>query len=541
MTAGELPWAYVKNITEPTLENKMLKNYVLIATLSALLIGCGVGKGDLDPVEKVLAEAEDNRGELQQVLDHYAAEGDSLKLDAARYLIGNMQGHSYVTYYLHDTTDTEIPFNVDDYEDYAALTAANDTLEDEHGLLDFSRHDPMYDIHTITAEFLIENIDYAFRAWRERPWARGLNYEDFRDYVLPYRGSNEPLESWRPALFDKYADIASQLDDSTDPLEATVLINRDIMTWFGFDPRYYYHPTDQSFSEMKASGLGRCEDMTNITIYAMRANGIGVTSDYTPHWANTGNNHAWNAILAPNGEVIPFMGAEANPGEYHLANKLAKAYRKNFAMQPENLTFQEKKQEKVPRWLGGKTYRDVTSDYVEVCQVEVAFEEAIPDSVDIAYLCVFNSGEWKAIHWGRIVDGHALFTDMGKGIAYLPALYLNEKIVPFGPPFILHDDCTQEKLIVLPDVTQTITIGSTTRRRLVASTDGIAKSFLNNGQEYELFFWDDGWQSHGKAISGDSPLTFEGVPAEGLYWLVGTDSDHEERIFTIEERVQVWW
>ena len=281
--------------------------------------------------------------------------------------------------------------------------------------------------------------------------------------------------------------------------------------------------------------------MTNLTIFAMRANGLAVTSDYTPYWANTGNNHAWNAILAPSGEVIPFMGAEANPGEYHLVNKLAKAYRKNFAEQPDNLAFQEKKQEKVPRWLGGKTYTDVTVDYVDVCQVEVTFEQAIPDSVDIAYLCVFNSGEWRAIHWGRIADGRALFTDMGKEIAYLPALYLNEEIVPFGPPFILRDDCTQETLAASDDVTQDIRIGATTRRRQIASTDGIVQLTLDNGLEYELFFWDDGWQSHAKAIADDSPIVFENVPAGALYWLVGVDSNREERIFTVEERVQVWW
>ncbi len=519
----------------------MLKSCIAITTLSIMMLGCGVAQSDLDPVATVLAEAGDNRDELQQVLDHYAAEGDSLKLDAARFLIGNMQGHSYVTYYLHDTTDNKIPFKVTDYEDFDALLSAADALEDRHGSLDFSRHDPEYDINTITAEFLITNIDYAFRAWRERSWAHGLSYENFRDYVLPYRGSNEPLESWRPAMFDKYADIGAQLEDSTDPLLATVVINRDIMSWFGFDPRYYYHPTDQSLSEMQASGLGRCEDMTNITIYAMRANGIGVTSDYTPHWANTGNNHAWNAILTPDGDVLPFMGAEANPGEYRLANKLAKAYRKNFAEQPENLVFQDRKQEKVPRWLGGKTYTDVTVDYVGVCQVDISFEQTVPDSVDIAYLCVFNSGEWKAIHWGRVIDNRALFTDMGKEIAYLPALYLNEEIVPFGSPFILHDDCTQEMLVASDDATESIRIGSTTRRRQAASTDGIAQSFLNSGQEYELSYWQDGWQSHGKAVANESPMDFEAVPADALYWLVGTDSDHEERIFTIEDRVQVWW
>ena len=91
------------------------------------------------------------------------------------------------------------------------------------------------------------------------------------------------------------------------------------------------------------------------------------------------------------------------------------------------------------------------------------------------------------------------------------------------------------------DATQAITIGSTTRRRQVASTDGIARSFLEDGQEYELFYWDDDWQSFGKATGGDAALVFDDVPAGGLYWLVGTDSDREERIFTIEERVQVWW
>jgi len=142
--------------------------------------------------------------------------------------------------------------------------------------------------------------------------------------------------------------------DPSDPIEAAVLINDDIKSWFKFDPRFYYHPTDQGLSEMLENGMGRCEDMTNITIYAMRANALGITSDYTPYWANSGNNHAWNAIVAPDGKVTPFMGAESNPGKYRLANKMAKTYRKTFSKQKNNLVFQKKKQEKVPGWLAGK-------------------------------------------------------------------------------------------------------------------------------------------------------------------------------------------
>ena len=492
-------------------------------------------------VAQVLKDAGDNRAELEQVLEHYRNGDDSLKYEAALYLIGNMGNHSFVTYYMHDTTDTELPFNVLDYPDYDSLVKAVEVLQDEHGELDFGRHDPVYDYSTITADFLTTQIDYAFRAWRERPWARALSWEDFRDYVLPYRGSNEPLEEWRVELFDKYATLPDEVTDSTDPVEAAALINRDIMTWFGFDPRFYYHPTDQGLLEMRTNGLGRCEDMTNVTIYAMRANGIGVTSDYTPYWANTGNNHAWNAIVLPSGEVIPFMGAESNPGEYHLANNFAKVYRKTFNEQSQNLAFIEHKQEKIPGWLAGKYYRDVTEAYASTCDVEVVFEEQVPDSVDLAYLCVFNSGEWKPIQWSKLANQTAVFKAMVPGILYLPALYLNEEIAPFGDPFILEDGCIQKLLTVAADEPAEMTLVSTTRRKQVESTDGIATSYLTEGTQYELQYWDDEWKTIDTLTAGRKPLEFTGVPAGGLYWLTEIDSNREERPFTYDQGHQVWW
>ncbi len=344
-------------------------------------------------VQAVLDSTGDNRGELETVLEHYSADIDSLKLQAAYYLIANMQGHNYVTYSLNDSIGNEIELNVLDYPDFKALIAACDTLEEQHGEIDFEKKDKIEDIDVIKADFLIKQIDWAFRAWREKPWAKGLSFDQFCEYILPYRGSSEPLEDWRETFWDKYAHIADSLDNPSDPIEVTALINDDIKSWFSFDPRYYLHPTDQGLSEMLENRMGRCEDMTNLTIYAMRANGLAVTSDYTPYWANTGNNHAWNAIVTADGNVVPFMGAEANPGKYNLAHKMAKTYRKMFSEQKDNLIFQARKQEKVPRWLAGKNYKDVTSEYIDVSDVAIAFDPEAPDSIDIAYLCVFNTSE----------------------------------------------------------------------------------------------------------------------------------------------------
>ena len=521
------------------------KHFSIVALLFAQLFIFGVAypeKHAYPPeVAEALTEAGDNSAELGKVLSHCASGGDSLKLQAAYYLIANMEDHSYITYELRDTVGTQVDFNALDYTDYDRMKAAFDTLESRHGKLDFEKKETIDDLHSIKADFLINQIDFAFRAWREKPWAKYLSFDYFCQYILPYRGSNEPLEDWRKIFWDKYKDIESKMINPSDPIEAASVINDDIKSWFSFDPRYYYHPTDQGLSEMLTSRLGRCEDMTNLTIYAMRANGLAVTSDYTPYWANSGNNHAWNAIVTPDGKVIPFMGAESNPGKYHLANKVAKVYRKTFGKQTTNLAFQQRKQETMPKYLSGKSYIDVTEDYTKVCEVKITFEREIPDSIDIAYLCVFNSGEWNAIDWGKIESGKVVFTNIGVDIAYLPGLYMGEEIVPIGVPFILRSDCGILELRSEKQETISAELTSTTHRKQEISTDGIAKVFLTVGQTYELFYWKDDWQSVGKAVASDTPLVFEDIPAGSLYWLVAENSDHEERIFTIEDGRQVWW
>lgn len=483
-------------------------------------------------VVETLEAAGDNRPELEKVLTHY--EGDSLKLEAVYFLLSNMEGHGYVTYSLLDSSGNEIDLDVLGYPDFDSLMVVCRNLEEQHGELDFEKNEKIEDIQTITADFLIEQIDYAFKAWREKPWAKELTFDQFCHYVLPYRGSNEPLEPWRREFFEKYSDIENSLPDPTDPIRAAAFINDDIMSWFTFDSRFYLHPTDQGLSEMMQNRMGRCEDMTNLTIYALRANGIAVTSDYTPYWANTGNNHAWNAIVTPGEKAIPFMGAESNPGKYKLAYKFAKIYRKMFGKQESNLAFQDRKQEKVPRWLGGKNYVDVTAEYTDVIDVVVNFNKAVPDTVDVAYICVFNSGEWKPIHWGRIQDGRTVFTDMVADIAYLPALYIDEEIVPYGDPFILGASSVQRALL---------SDGGTMGALVIEEISMVAYKMrpLTVGKEYELFYWLDGWQSLGTAVSDSGSLTFRNVAAGCLYWLLEEESDKEERIFTIEDEKQVWW
>ena len=134
--------------------------------------GCGIGSPYPDDVKSALKEAGDNRAELEKVLEHYLSAEDSLMLQAAYFVIGNMEGHGYATYKLQDSTGAEVEFDVRDYADFDELVAAADSIEVARGELDFEKDTLLYDLQTIKGDFLIEHIEYAFRAWHEKPWAK---------------------------------------------------------------------------------------------------------------------------------------------------------------------------------------------------------------------------------------------------------------------------------------------------------------------------------------------------------------------------------
>jgi len=518
---------------------KKIINFFSICIL-LILLSCTVTHYS-DSISQTLKDAGENKKEIKKAISYFQAKEDSLQLDALNFILENLKNHCYVEFALYDSNKVEIPFNILDYKNYDEMILALDSLEEKNGELNWKRKKKLEDIETITTEFIIENIELAFKAWQEKPWAKDFSYNEFREYILPYRGSSEPLESWRSFFLERYETLSEEMNDPTDPIEAARLINEDVKSLFGFDSRFYCHPTDQGLSEMLQNGLGRCEDMTNFTIYAFRANALPITSDYTPYWADTGNNHAWNTIIIPGGKAVPFMGAEANPGDYNLHHKLAKAYRKTFSEQKDNLAFKLNEGEKAPSWLAGRNYLDVTSIYTKVSDVFLQLDYEIPDSTKFAYLCVFNAGEWRAIHWGKIDSlNNVTFDKMGVDIAYLPMFYKNKELLPAGAAFILEKDGTLRK-IDKTETTQNLKLISVTRKIIKQATENKEIIFLDKDAEYELFYWNDEWISLGEKTCEGKPLLFEDIPSKCLYWLVMKDSRKEERIFTYENGNQVWW
>ena len=68
------------------------------------------------------------------------------------------------------------------------------------------------DIQIIKADFLIQNIDSAFVQWKKGAWARHLDFEQFCEYLLPYKAEElQPFDAWRTYLREFHPDHLDEL------------------------------------------------------------------------------------------------------------------------------------------------------------------------------------------------------------------------------------------------------------------------------------------------------------------------------------------
>lgn len=517
---------------------------LLLVAAFALLAAPPVRAAD-DPVvpgaevEEALAQAKANRPELEKVLAHFASVGDARRLTAARFLIAHMPGKGYVVTALKDEKGAVIPYDPLSYKDFEAALVAYEALEKQHGKIDFARDHLVSDLETLTADYLIRHVEESFAAWEAAPASRRVGFEAFLAYVLPYRGSEEPAQAWLPALRARLSQAEGRPGPEAGAGDFWAWANRLVGGRVQFNERYYLHPTDQGFEEMEASGQGRCEDITNMTTYAARSLGLATAADYTPAWAHRDNNHAWNVLLDAEGRG-------RDPAQAHAA----KVYRKTFALQRGNLAYRLPADREAPnRFLSSRCTLDVTDQYTVTSDLAVALDPTLVGEERFAYLCVFNGGEWTAIHWGEVTRGSAgasaVFTKMGRGptgILYLPAVHDGKALRPAGPPLVLHQDGSVTRLT-----------GTATAAALLAADVSPPQTspdthvttppmHLAEGTTYLLQQWKGGaWATLKEVVAGKEPLAFEGLPSDGLFWLLPKESRRLERPFTLSEGRQRFW
>lgn len=420
----------------------MNKCVLINIAILAFLTSCHTDTDLNTKIDHALEIAGDNRAQLQLVIDHYS--NDSLRLKAAKYLIGNMPGHySYPDTFLltqyYQRVDSFISSNPD-----ISFSEMSDSVNTIYRNMGIDRCHPVEDCCIITAHFIIDNIDSAFLEWKRNPLLEHLTFDQFCEYILPYKSIElQPLDNWRNKFKNSYKEDLEELQYCDIYSRSAFQTAKKLNDAFIRDIHPEIHIAEQfpvyDISTRLKVRYGRCDDFVNMTTNIFRSVGLPVVRDHTPHWGCQRLGHSWNALLAQNGKTVPFTGMNSRVGEDPIINdRLAKVFRSTYASNSSIIKLNNSG-EFVPVFFRNRFQHDVTDEYVSSVKAPVICPRGITNHY--AFLCVFGDNDWTPVDFASINNGTVIFNNIGPGIVYLPVVYNQQgQAYPLSLPFIVYHD-----------------------------------------------------------------------------------------------------
>ncbi|MEM9673368.1 MAG: hypothetical protein ACFB15_00110 [Cyclobacteriaceae bacterium] len=507
----------------------------LLLFLICIICGC-VDKHDTSKnVFDILAEGKGS--DLKNVVEFYKNTGDSLKLEAAYFLLQNMPGLGS-EHVIIASDSGKI-----NYYDYLSTNSRPDTLNLVY------ESDFVEDVHQISSEYLIENIEKAFTAWENAPWRNEVKFKDFCEYILPYRFGYELLENWRDSVHYQNTWVLDSIKKSESLKTACTLINNDIRSWFTYVNTQSTSDLLLSYSKLHNVKAGSCLGFTGINAFTMRTFGIPVMVDFVPYWADANGGHSWNSIhiqdslfgllwetgLSSTHELFPYD--EKGELLHSVFRKSGKVYRKTSQIMENSLAEICANRDNIPPLFRNNRVKDVTQRYLPVSDVRIQLHRKFIQN-NYAYICVFNNGQWEGIQWSKIsATGYTDFKDMGRDIVYLVSVYEQGKYIPASRPFHL----TSEGEIVLLKADTTHLANFIVEKRSHDVYISYPDHKIIPGKSYLLYFWQyDDWKLLEKKEALSRSIVFTKIPSKGLYRLRMYGSGGTERIFLYKDSQQVW-
>ena len=432
-----------------------MNRIVFYLLLIFLCFSCGKRQNYL---EEALHLAGDNRQELEKVLRHYRQNpADSLKYRSAVFLIENMPGHysfeepSELTGY-YDEIDSvyliykDLPYNDELVKIYEQITRK----------YNLSQLKTIPDLQYVTSDFLIDNIDRAFDVWENGSWATHLNFDDFCEYILPYKCEDgQTLDNWREYSKDVYSrglDVLHYCDLYKNlAFKACEVMNLELKEQL--NPQVNIQNTTSPIRRVCSAihkPFGTCDEYGFIATAMFRAEGIPVAVDYTPQWSFRSLDHSWNVLLDNFGKNVIFVGCISRLGLPHKEDHpMVKVFRKTYAINRE-IEQLHRTEKHIPPVFKSQFVKDVTEEYMRIFDVTVDIKNKSKNKY--ACLAVFDNKKWVPVHYGKIRGNQAVFEKIGGNACYLPVCYTQEGAVPVANPFIL--TATGEKKELIPDLKQ---------------------------------------------------------------------------------------
>ncbi|MFM9826137.1 hypothetical protein [Flavobacterium sp.] len=481
-------------------------------------------------VEAVLKKAGKNRIELEKAIRYCKISGNPLKIKAMNFLIANMDIHFSADYYWVDKVGKKINYNELVYPNFEQALKAFEILKNKNPGI-HPKTVIYKDIEKIKGDFLIQNLENAFKAWNSSI-IKNIPFESFCEYILPYRVSVEPIQNWRNPYKNKFRWLNQKV--KTEGLKSALLYVRDdYVTWF--TNTYGKEARKEPLPRLGALQLllrkqGSCEDIVDLEVFTMRSQGIPASVNVIPYWATATGSHFVNTVFDSKMHPIKFDIHNSKPLNEVLSREPSKVLRLTYSKQPGILASFESKINIPSGILRTQNYIDITKEYWETTDIDCTlFASAAKPKV--VYASVFNGLNWKPCWWGKVKEDKTTFSSMCKGTVILPQYYSNGKYTTAGYPVVVNN---KKSTLLMPDELQT-------RYVLISEMPSYLK--FKQGITYKLFYWNKSWKliDIRVAESNTQSMLFTKVPKNALLLFLASDSKHLERPFIVNDDGNRTW
>lgn len=436
----------------------------LFVVLGWLIISKVLSKEEsVSSLEAALQVAKDNRTELEKVLRHYQQNpADSLKYKAACFLIENMPFYSYEDGEQLEKYKIYYAWLKDSREKTAEQLA--DSVIKVFGPI--GKLERKRDIQEIDSAYLCNNIDWAFKVWKEQPWGKYISFDTFCEYMLPYRIEDESLTYWREMYYEKYNSLLDSLrmSDVLDKEDPVVAANYLISKLADKSQRHTSH-VPYAFGHIGPKYVqymsGTCRDRTDFGAYLFRALGIPCSIDFLIMCESDNAGHSWLTTWNKNGEdfktEVPGNVVPVRKERWYLSEDAAKVYRHTFSLNRELLRKMGQLTTDIYPFWRVPTFIDVTYSYARYYKERLRIPSSKIDKRKakgkIAYLCMSNRNNWTPVDWTEYDADNLVFKDVRKGAVMRVATYEKGVLSFLTDPFYMDQktnvlcfySCAEEK------------------------------------------------------------------------------------------------
>lgn len=152
---------------------------------------------------------------------------------------------------------------------------------------------PERDAKSLSADFLLENVEYAYKARAEFPWAKDVPDSVFLNDVVAYANLNENRESWRKDFYERFKKYVAPCKTMREAIDS---VNKNVRNELLVDYNTKREKPDQAPYESMRQHMASCSGLSILLTDAFRAVGIPSRVAGTPAWHDDRGNHNWNEV-----------------------------------------------------------------------------------------------------------------------------------------------------------------------------------------------------------------------------------------------------